>query len=682
MQNVKKQLVNIVTKKRRKKGKEWSLPEQKEFLQSLSQKYNFQSIDDYSKLTIPNFIENRGKTLLKQYNFSITNLLSTSFPEHDWKNFENRRREQGFWNSPENQRKYLDYLFKELKLTSLDDWSKVSRKELKKYKPSGLLKHYSNNLSLAVSVLYPEHQWKTLPRIHNKYFILFSPKENKNNDENNSRKEIEVKNENREINNNNNNNIDNYNDNDNNIEERKIESLARNDKKIKMKMKKKKKKNEKVFLIKEEKIVKKNKKENKEDNNFNQLIMSQYDLQKKYKYYWKSNEYHVCFLEHIYEKLKMKSMEDWYLVQKKYIKSNGGERILLEGFNGCLSSLVISSYPNYPFDKFEFQNTTKFWQSVENQRQFLSYLFKKLNFKEEKDWCKVCACHFVKFKAKKFLKIYKFDLQNLFANFPEINEKRKQFYEKKKKFYWSDLKNQKNFLDNLFERLKFQNLNDWNSIKLIDLIHYGGIGLLRHYKWNLSLLFSTVYSNNGSIFWNFKKKLTTKEKLKVIQREFRIKREEDWYRIDGSVDKKLFQSLKENFPENKWKKEKFTSRSKKFNQFLLKNQLENEIFPNFLVIENYFYPHLSVNSDKIGEFDLFIPSLNLAIEYQGQHHFDDLPSGFSSLELYQDRDNEKDFFCKLKKITLLHIPYWWDLSTSSLLSFLRTHLSAKNLFKN
>lgn len=72
------------------------------------------------------------------------------------------------------------------------------------------------------------------------------------------------------------------------------------------------------------------------------------------------------------------------------------------------------------------------------------------------------------------------------------------------------------------------------------------------------------------------------------------------------------------------------------------------------------------------EFDVFIPSLKLALEYHGQQHY-------SASDLYGDimvqrrrKDAEKRAICQLNGVTLVEIPYWfdWGASKESLLEII------------
>ena len=68
---------------------------------------------------------------------------------------------------------------------------------------------------------------------------------------------------------------------------------------------------------------------------------------------------------------------------------------------------------------------------------------------------------------------------------------------------------------------------------------------------------------------------------------------------------------------------------------------------------------------------------NIAIEYHGQHHYEDIPDGFSNLETNKNRDTEKEKLCSEHGIQLIVIPYWWDNKLDSLRETLYSKMKKK-----
>jgi hypothetical protein len=64
---------------------------------------------------------------------------------------------------------------------------------------------------------------------------------------------------------------------------------------------------------------------------------------------------------------------------------------------------------------------------------------------------------------------------------------------------------------------------------------------------------------------------------------------------------------------------------------------------------------------------IFIPSLSLAFEYQGEQHYHSVVM-YGSLQRRKALDEEKKKICNSIGISLIEIPYWWDGSVDSLLA--------------
>jgi hypothetical protein len=92
-----------------------------------------------------------------------------------------------------------------------------------------------------------------------------------------------------------------------------------------------------------------------------------------------------------------------------------------------------------------------------------------------------------------------------------------------------------------------------------------------------------------------------------------------------------------------------------------------KLFPNNEVLWDYRLPELRFSkSNAKMELDIWIPERFLAIEYQGEQHFETFWRGYVELSETQTlagtqrRDEEKRQACLGKGITLVEIPYTWD----------------------
>lgn len=92
------------------------------------------------------------------------------------------------------------------------------------------------------------------------------------------------------------------------------------------------------------------------------------------------------------------------------------------------------------------------------------------------------------------------------------------------------------------------------------------------------------------------------------------------------------------------------------------------------ILLNYKHPqmHHSV-SHRSMELDIYIPSMKLAFEYQGGQHYLQTTMTSSALATQQKKDEEKRQMCKQLGITLIEIPYWWDMSTNQIIATINRH---------
>ena len=176
-------------------------------------------------------------------------------------------------------------------------------------------------------------------------------------------------------------------------------------------------------------------------------------------------------------------------------------------------------------------------------------------------------------------------------------------------------------------------------------------------------------------YWNIDENI--KQWAKSFEQEHMIKNPSDWYRISRKqVSQAKGQGILTNFgptpnflrhlyPHHDWNFDGKHNKHKRAAQRRLFVHVKR-LFPGEEVIEEFRHQELSRQSGATVEFDVFLPSLSLAFEYHGQHHYEEL-AAWCGIEMQQYRDKEKLRLCKAAGIKLIVIPYWWDESKSALI---------------
>jgi hypothetical protein len=83
--------------------------------------------DSLFTITKKDIIYAGGGGLLKQYNFSPAKLISTVFAEHEWLPWKFTVVPTGYWVDPNNHRKFLDWVAKQLNIKEMKDWYNVTK---------------------------------------------------------------------------------------------------------------------------------------------------------------------------------------------------------------------------------------------------------------------------------------------------------------------------------------------------------------------------------------------------------------------------------------------------------------------------------------------------------------------------------------------------------------------------
>jgi len=333
--------------------------------------------------------------------------------------------------------------------------------------------------------------------------------------------------------------------------------------------------------------------------------------------YWQDINTQREYLDRLALILNIKRWEDWYQVKKSDVENNGG-RQFLDYFGKSHIKAIMQSYPQHPWDLWKFSRLPSgFWIDKSNQREFLDLLYVKLNFKSWEDWYGTRRKTFEDNHADALIHLYGGShIKMLTTLYPDRDWKLWKFQTGPRN-YWTSTSNINDAMNWLSKELKIQKLEDWHSLASVGIIKkYFGTTILR-------------YANG----------------------------------MQG-----LLQLV---FPKFRWQYDQISRVGK--SQKILHSMIRNEVYENDQDIHyNFKHPELKWSTSNLPmELDVYIPSERIAFEYQGKHHYEEDP--FHRALKISNRDSEKLETCRRNGITLVLIPYWWDLKKESLMSTIQQY---------
>ena len=407
----------------------------------------------------------------------------------------------------------------------------------------------------------------------------------------------------------------------------------------------------------------------------------------KPKGYWDNQENILHFLSTIREKYNLNTPDDWNSISHEHIKANGGSGLLSK------YSMFEIKCMGFSEEKSIFNKPPQpagYWDNQENIDNFISKIKEKYNLNTPDDWNSITQKHIKSNGGSGLLSKYTmFEIKCM-----GCPEGKSSFNNPHPKGYWNNQENIDNFLSKIKEKYNLKTPDDWNSITQKHILSSGRSGLLRKYSiFEIKCMgcpegkSSFNNPNQSPEYWNNQENIDNF--LSKIREKYNLKTPEDWKRFsktqiiqeggNGLLTNKINSKIKIKF-EN----EEVISISKlltgpaqkRSSQRWLFLQIQ-KLYPHEEIIEDYFHSEISRISGANVQFDIFMIERNIAIEYHGQHHYEDNPAGFCSAETYKYRDSEKQKLCSEHGIQLIVIPYWWDNKIESLKETLFSKIKQK-----
>ena len=276
-------------------------------------------------------------------------------------------------------------------------------------------------------------------------------------------------------------------------------------------------------------------------------------------------------------------------------------------YEGCHIKALTAIYPEHKLLFWKFRNVPKgYWDSGLNQRKYFDHTAQDLGLGKFEDWYSVSGLDIRKMGGKVLLnRHFEGSLNKALPEvFPEY-EWRPWLFDKATHGFWEDESNVKKYLEWLSDKLEISTVEAWSQVTA----HHIAVGLKGY---------SLLKKSGGLI-----------QMLSKYVPQYLVEQRPKMSTGIGKAQMSLYRCVQNLFPE-------------------IHIQLD--------------YRHPDMVFSKTGqriELDIFLPSLNLALEFQGKQHYN-WHFVYGSPSRQQHRDSEKKEICAKYGITLIEVPYWWQ----------------------
>jgi len=129
----------------------------------LGERLGYRCMEDWYSVTIHDFQQNRGGTLITHYRGSPARAAIDLIPGRKWCEWKFHHVPSGFWEVGENRHRYLRWLGKDLGFRRPEDWYQIRTKDLAGRHGKALLQRYSSLYDIMREFL-PQLDWDRLDK--------------------------------------------------------------------------------------------------------------------------------------------------------------------------------------------------------------------------------------------------------------------------------------------------------------------------------------------------------------------------------------------------------------------------------------------------------------------------------------------------------------------------------------
>ena len=195
------------------------------------------------------------------------------------------------------------------------------------------------------------------------------------------------------------------------------------------------------------------------------------------------------YLDQISFQLNVSRLEDWYEVRTRDLLSTRSSSTI-QLLSGHVHELIPKAYPEFPWDKFKFSFSRNFWLDFKNQMEYLDYLIAKFNLSSPSDLVFVNVGD-LKYSYNHLG--YSSFLEMLLSVFPHH---RIDILQKTPPQFWNCKNNIRTLLREITLLFNIRDRFGWENASLGQLkLHPGMNSLLSRFNDDLFALLDLVYPN-------------------------------------------------------------------------------------------------------------------------------------------------------------------------------------------
>ena len=218
-----------------------------------------------------------------------------------------------------------------------------------------------------------------------------------------------------------------------------------------------------------------------------------YERRKRYRHRDNKNNQRD-FMDQLGNRLGYKEINAWYGVTKKVFTKWD---FLLNEYGGSPSKLVTTVYDTHQWrqSRFNTHMPNGYWENKDNQRDFMDQLGRRLGCKEINAWYGVTQKQIYENGGVSLLNKYGWSRSKLvMAVYDTLQWQQSHF--NTQQGYWNNKNNQRDFMDQLGNRLEYKEINAWHTVTAKQIHENGGVTLLNKYGNSPSKLVMAVYDTH------------------------------------------------------------------------------------------------------------------------------------------------------------------------------------------